>query len=154
MERVVAIGLTECMPLITERLSSGQSVEFMAHGTSMKPMLHDSYVTLSPAPKRLVRGDLPLCRRGNGSFVLHRVVRVHSNGSYTLCGDNQTKLEHGFTRDDVIGIVTAFDKDGVNVAADSAEYLRYVKKRLASRPLRRCSELLYHLYARLKKHGG
>ena len=68
MERFVAIGLAECMPLITERLSSGQSVEFMAHGTSMKPMLHDSYVTLSPAPKRLVRGDLPLCPyflRGN-----------------------------------------------------------------------------------------
>ena len=76
------IWLDELMPLISERLSAGGSVRFSPHGTSMLPMLKDGrdQVVLSPLPDKLKKYDLPLYRRENGQYVLHRIVKVVPEG--------------------------------------------------------------------------
>ena len=49
--------------------------------------------------------DIAFYRRENGQFVLHRVMRVESDGSYVMCGDNQTQLEYGIRSEQIIGYV-------------------------------------------------
>ena len=70
-----------------EKLETGGLVTFNPKGTSMLPMLRDGddTVVLSKPKGRLHLFDLPLYRRKDGSYVLHRVVNFGSDGSYTMC---------------------------------------------------------------------
>jgi hypothetical protein len=88
------IRLDELMPLIREQLAANKCVKFSPRGTSMLPMLRQGIdrVILSPAPQKLRKYDLPLYRRENGQFVLHRVVKVGK--TYSCIGDNQFVVEH------------------------------------------------------------
>ena len=80
---------------------------------------------------------LPLYRRKDGSYVLHRVVNFGSDGSYTMCGDNQFSVEKGITDDDVIGVVTAFYRKGKPYTVDSMKYRAYLEFMFYSKPLRK-----------------
>ena len=98
------------MPLIQERLAAGDRVSFYPRGTSMLPMLRQGRdsVELSPLPQKLKKYDLPMYRRDNGQFVLHRVVAV--SDSCTCMGDNQFEPEPGLRHDQMIALVTAFTR--------------------------------------------
>ena len=75
---ICTLQMDELMPLILERLAAGQDVRFSPRGVSMLPMLRQGRdtVTLSPVTGRLRKYDLPLYRREDGRYVLHRVVGV------------------------------------------------------------------------------
>lgn len=124
------------MPLIRESLAMGRSVRFSPRGTSMLPMLRQGTdsVRLSPAPEKLEKFDLPLYQRKNGQYVLHRIVNAAAE--YTCAGDNQFDLEHGVTREQVIGVVTAFYRDGREIRVDSPGYRVYCRVWHYSRPMR------------------
>ena len=123
------VGLDDVMQIIAEKLETGGSVTFNPKGTSMLPMLRDGddTVVLSKPKGRLHLFDLPLYRRKDGSYVLHRVVNFGSDGSYTMCGDN----------DDVIGVVTAFYRKGKPYTVDSMKYRAYLEFMFYSKPLRK-----------------
>lgn len=132
-----SVPMAALSPLIGEILSAGGTVELTVTGHSMEPMLHDrvSRVRLS-APRALKRGDLPLYRRADGSFVLHRVTAVEAE-SVTCCGDAQWHLERGVPCGNIVAVMEAFDRRGGRwVAADSALYGAYWRVWLALRPLR------------------
>ena len=57
-------------------------------------------------------GDIPLYRRNDGAFVLHRVVGIKENGEYIMCGDNQFLLEFGITDKNIIGVARTLIIDG------------------------------------------
>ncbi len=141
------VTLLDCLPLMLEKLSMGAEVEFTAHGTSMKPLLHDSSVTISPAPNKLKLLDMPLYRRKNGQFVLHRVVRINRDGSYAMCGDNQIQIESPIFHEQVIGLVTSFDWDGVKTCCTDPCYIKYAKKRIARQKRLR-------IYYKVRGFGG
>jgi hypothetical protein len=128
------VGLDDVMQIIAEKLEAGGSVTFNPKGTSMLPMLRDGddTVVLSKPKGRLHLFDLPLYRRKDGSYVLHRVVNFGSDGSYTMCGDNQFAVEKGITDDDVIGVVTAFYRKGKPYTVDSMKYRKPLRKVIAS----------------------
>jgi len=100
------------MPLIREQLSLGQSVRFSPKGKSMLPMLRENVdsVVLSPVPEKLKKYDLPLYQRKNGQYVLHRIVEV--GDTITCIGDNQFVKEQGLGKEQMIAVVTAFERDG------------------------------------------
>jgi hypothetical protein len=77
-EKVRNVSMAELVPLFQEQLEMGRSVRFAPRGVSMLPMLRPGLdtVVLSPAPERLRKYDLPLYRRDNGHYVLHRVVEA------------------------------------------------------------------------------
>lgn len=131
--------LDDVMQIIAEKLEAGGSVTFNPKGTSMLPMLRDGddTVVLSKPKGRLHLFDLPLYRRKDGSYVLHRVVNFGSDGSYTMCGDNQFAVEKGITDDDVIGVVTAFYRKGKPYTVDSMKYRAYLEFMFYSKPLRK-----------------
>ncbi len=109
MNEKMRVNLEELLPIIEEQLKDGKEICFSPNGVSMLPLLrpgHDS-VILKTAPPRLKKYDLPLYRRKNGQFVLHRVIKVEKDNTYTMCGDNQFVREHGIKHSQIVGIVTS-----------------------------------------------
>ena len=129
--------LEDLMPLIREGLEAGKTVRFKPRGVSMLPMLRQGIdsVVLSPAPEKLKRYDLPLYRRDNGQFVLHRVVEVGQ--TYTCMGDNQFVKEPGVRRDQIIALVTAFSRGDKLHRVTEPGYWLYCRVWYHSRQLRR-----------------
>jgi len=122
-----------------EKLEAGGTAYFNPRGTSMLPMLHNDgdKVKLKKADKPLKKYDLPLYIRDDGAFVLHRVVRRPSpDGTYTMCGDNQWRLERGIRHDQLVGVVVAFKRNGREYSTDSRLYKLYCRIWVAAMPLR------------------
>ena len=74
-------------------------------GTSMMPLLRerrDLMVIEKKGQERLHWLDVPLFKRDNGQYVLHRVMWVRKN-DYVICGDNQWYLERGITDKHILG---------------------------------------------------
>lgn len=120
--------IDDIIDIISEKLSAGGTVTFTPKGRSMLPLLRDGedVVVLSKPPGKLHLFDIPLYKRKNGSYVLHRVVNFDKDGSYVLCGDNQFALEHGVRDEDIIGVVTAFYRKGKAYSVSSLSYRFYI----------------------------
>ncbi len=114
------VTLEQMLPIIEEKVSSGGEISIPVTGTSMYPTLQAGrdYVVLKKAPDKLKKGDIPLYRRENGKFVLHRIVGEDENG-YILCGDNQTEKEYGIAHSQVIAVLVAVERDGRKIPIDS-----------------------------------
>lgn len=109
-------------PIVEEIIQSGGQVRMTVTGNSMYPMLRDraDSVLLVP-PKRLKRFDLPLYRRENGSYVLHRILKIKNEG-YVMCGDNQTALEPGIRREQIVAVAKEFCRKGKTVSCSNPWY--------------------------------
>ena len=130
------VKLDDLMPLFREQLDAGKTVKFSPRGISMLPMLRQGIdsVVLAPLPKRLRKYDLPLYRRNNGKYVLHRVVKAGE--TYSCIGDNQFKLEEGLRHDQMIAVVTGFTRGSREYSVDHPGYRLYCRIWHYSRPLR------------------
>ncbi len=96
-------------------------------GGSMLPMLRpkrDLLVIERPNGK-LRRYDVPLYKRDSGKYILHRVLKVRKDG-YVLCGDNQWWREYGVTDRQIVGVLTAFVRDGKEIPVADRWYWLYV----------------------------
>ena len=100
--------MEQLIPLIQECLNAGQSIRIFPMGVSMMPLLREEIdsVVLSPVSGRLKKYDLPLYKRENGHYVLHRIIDVGE--SYTCMGDNQFVPEPGIHHSQILGVVTGF----------------------------------------------
>ena len=124
-------------PVIQEIVQAGGTAEITVTGNSMYPMLidHVSQVRLCE-PVNICVGDIPLYRRDNGMFVLHRIVCCEGD-VYTCCGDNQWRIEAGIRRDQVLAVVTAFKRKKKWHSCQAGWYTLYARLWIAIRPLRR-----------------
>ena len=105
-------------------------------GTSMRPLLVQRKTAaviraFDRESGELRSGDVVLFRRGD-KLILHRIVRVEKDG-YGLCGDNRWRVEHGVRREQILGVMTAFIRDGKETSVTDPEYLGYVENVLKSR---------------------
>ena len=65
-------------------------------GCSMRPMLRnrrDRVIVLPIGDERLKKYDLPLYRRPDGKYILHRIIGVR-DGEYVIRGDNTYAKEY------------------------------------------------------------
>ena len=124
-EKTIFSNLEEMLPLIEECLANGQSVKFSPRGISMLPLLRQGKdsVSLSKPPQKLKKFDIPLYRRKDGSFVLHRVVKVGE--TYTCIGDNQFIFEKGIEHDQIIALCTSVTRDGKTMSIYSMKWRLY-----------------------------
>ena len=129
--------MEDMIPLMLERLEAGYEVTFSPYGTSMLPMLRQGRdtVTLRAPSGRLSKYDLPLYRRDNGQYVLHRVVRVGE--TYACMGDNQFVLEEGIREDQILAVCTAVTRKGKRQSLSSLRWRIYAVLWHRSRLLRR-----------------
>lgn len=123
----VKIHLADYYPLIKETLDQGGSFTMTITGSSMFPFILGGrdQVTLSPITRELKKNDLPFYRRKNGQFVLHRIVKVEKDGTYTCCGDHQWQVEKGLQRDQMIGIATKYVRKGRTITNKNVLYRIY-----------------------------
>ena len=96
-------------------------------GDSMRPLIRQGrdLMIIERPPKRLKKYDVPLYRRDNGQYVLHRVLKVREH-DYVTCGDNRWNKEHGVTDDQVLGVLTAVVRDGKELSVTDWRYRLYV----------------------------
>ena len=132
------VALDTLMPMIRQELAEGGSVRFSPRGISMLPMLRQGLdtVTISPAPEKLKKYDLPLYQRDNGKYILHRVIGVGQ--TYTCLGDNQFAKEYGVRHDQIIGLVTEFTRGERTVSVKNRWYQLYCRVWAITRFPRRC----------------
>lgn len=104
--------LSDSIEVIKEILESGGEFKIYPRGKSMLPLIveGEDSVVLVKATERLKKNDIAFYKRDNGQFVLHRVVKAMPDGSYVMCGDNQTYLEKGITDSHVIGVLSRLYK--------------------------------------------
>lgn len=96
-------------------------------GDSMMPMLHQrkDLLIIEKPQGRLKKYEIPLYKRDSGQYVLHRILKVRPN-DYVLCGDNRWQREYGITDRQIIGVLTAFVRDGKTISVTDKKYLIYV----------------------------
>lgn len=121
--------MAELYPIMDEVLKNGGEVTFTPSGISMMPMLHNrtDEVVLESPRFPLKKYDLPLYRRDNGVFILHRVVDVSPDGTYVMSGDNQWQREYGIRDDNIIGVVKSFKRNGKKYSCTDKSYMRYCR---------------------------
>ncbi len=148
-----SVRLEQLFPLMQEQLALGQSVKFTPQGTSMRPTIYGGrdQVILSPLPEKLKKYDLPLYRREDGQFVLHRIVKVGQ--TYTCVGDNQFILEEGVPQEWMIALTTGFVRKGKYYSTDSFGYRIYCRIWHWTRPVRhfglRCGQAILRRLKRI-----
>ena len=105
-------------------------------GVSMLPMLKEGRDTIvvSAKTERLKRLDVALYKR-DGKYILHRVLQP-IDGGYIIRGDNCYEDEN-IPEDAVFGVLTEFFQKDKHTFVDDKKYLKYVKKRLKSYPIRK-----------------
>ena len=136
MKKQMATDLNSLMPIILEHFASGTSVRFAPKGTSMLPMLRQDIdsVVISPVPEKLKKYDLPLYRRDNGQYTLHRIVEV--GDTFVCMGDNQFRKEYGVRKDQMLAVVTAFYRGERKYTTDHLGYQVYCRLWYHSRHIR------------------
>lgn len=123
------VTMQELLPFIEEALNNDKTFRIPITGTSMRPLLiaGRDFVTLKKCDGSLKKGDLPLYRRNDGNFVLHRVIGFTENGEYIMCGDNQFLKEKGISENQIIGVVTEITRNGKTFSTENKKYQLYVK---------------------------
>ena len=113
------------MSSIKQELLSGKVIIAQTKGVSMLPLLLEgkSYVVVESVNRDLQVGDLPLFIRSDGSYIIHRLVKIEGNRYYTL-GDNCIRGEVS-TREHIIGVVKEINRNGVLFSVNNKKYLRY-----------------------------
>ena len=121
--------LVDAIEVIEEVLASGGEFRIYPRGTSMLPLIvqnRDSVVLKRKTDGELKKNDIAFYRRKNGQFVLHRVLKVCSDGSYVMCGDNQTYLEEGIEKEQIIAYVSQLYRKEKPVKMNGVRYSAYV----------------------------
>ena len=85
---------------------------YKTRGVSMRPMLKQDrdLVIIRPVEGRLKKYDIPLYRRKNGNYVLHRIIGVREN-NYIIRGDN-TFVKEYVPDSTIVGVLTDFKRKG------------------------------------------
>lgn len=138
---------------IEEQLARDGYYVSTTSGWSMKPMLRDRrdriVVRTLEAGERLKKYELPLYRRPDGKYVLHRVIGVKRD-HYRIRGDNTYAVE---TVPDawILGKVTEFYRNGKRIGTTSRRYLRYARIWNFLYPARRVWVGIRHTAGKIKR---
>lgn len=119
-------------------LREGQTVSILPEGYSMYPMLvpgRDIAILKAVRPGQLKRGAVVLYRRQSGQLVLHRIVKKNGKGVY-LVGDNQDKVEGPLSEKQIMGYLSAFERNGKSCSVTNPIYLAAAHIWLFMRPVR------------------
>ena len=123
------ITMDDIIPLIKEKLDLDGKVTFTPKGTSMLPTIvgEKDTITLVKPDFPLDRYAIPLYKRDDGGYVLHRVIKI-KDGRYNMRGDNQYEIEKGIREDQIIGVVKTYNHNGEELNAFGPENVKYAKK--------------------------
>ena len=112
---------------IEEQLQNDGVYVSTTSGWSMRPMLRDRrdrVIVQALGDHQLKKYELPLYRRADGKYILHRIIGVKGD-CYVIRGDNTYQKEF-VPREQILGYVTEFYRGERRIASDSRAYRVYV----------------------------
>lgn len=142
----------ELLPLIRERLASGNKIRYLPFcGVSMLPLLRQGVdsVEIAPLPEKLKKYDLPVYQSHTGKYIMHRVVAVKDD-HYICLGDNTYVYEY-INPDQMLGVVTTIKRGEKLIPVTSRSYRLYSRVWCAIYPLRKALRSVKHWVRRLLK---
>ena len=148
-----SVPMEELALMIEGLIKEGVDVTLTVTGNSMRPLWtthRDSVVLTGCDPCVLKKGDVPLYRRDDGKYILHRIIKVHET-TYDMIGDHQYEVEYGVNKQKVICVVKAFTRNGKQHTCDELGYRFYTWVWCHSVPFRRFMLWLHRLPLRLFK---
>ena len=141
-----SISMEDLSPIIESIISSGSDAVLCVTGNSMLPLWrdrHNNVVLTSCDANALKVGDIPLYKRENGQYVLHRIVKVNEN-SYDLLGDAQCYIEKDLPKGNVIAVTKGYyTEKGEYISCDSKKPQRYYTLWSSLLPVRRWILAIY-----------
>lgn len=123
---------------IGEALKQNLEVSVLTSGVSMRPMLrqHRDIVVIERVNRELKKGDVVAYPGANNSYTLHRIVRI-KNGNLIIRGDNNYFTEKNVKREDIVGILKEFYRDGKYInCKTNKKYRMYTNYILSTYPFR------------------
>lgn len=140
---------------IEKELEKQGNLWYYFKGNSMYPMLREGtdLIHIVPVKGELKKYDVPVYRRADGVYVVHRIIRRH-DGVYDIRGDNTYRIERGIKRDDIIGVVDAFTRGEKTVKVTDPMYRIYVQLNTAAYPVRWIYKRLLTAAGSLMRTGG
>ena len=131
------LEMKDLAPLIREVVEKGGSFRLYPRGVSMLPLLREGIDSVKlAAPGQVKKGDVVFYLRDNGEYVLHRVIGRHK-GCFTLCGDAQLYPEKGIRYEQIFAKAVGFWRADIYFDATDKHHVKYAKRRMRLRPLRR-----------------
>lgn len=116
-----------------EQLDQHGWIVFTNKGYSMMPMLRENKDLMIIQKRstnaegkflRCKKYDAVLYKRGD-RYILHRILKVCSDG-YIICGDHNWQREYDIKDKHILGILTAFVRNGVEIPVNHWKYRIYV----------------------------
>lgn len=147
------LSLEEFSAVALPILEKGIDIMVTTTGNSMYPLWkhkRDSALLTTCDKFNLKRGDIPLYKRANGKYVLHRIVKVNSH-SYDMCGDAQGYIEHSIPKENIIAVVKGFTRKGKQCSCKSLGYRAYSLFWLWMLPFRKINIKLYRKLSGIMK---
>ena len=151
---VKQVDTGQYLTALSDLIKEGHEVGIPVTGSSMTPFLADGrdqvFVKAPEQPVR--RGDIVLYRRRDGSFVLHRVHRVHGKGScatFDIIGDAQDRIEHNVQRKQIVAVVARARRKGEIIEPGCFYWWFFQHVWIGMIPLRRFLMRLYAVRYRL-----
>lgn len=90
-------------------------------GDSMYPLIQPrDLLVIKKCDGKLKRYDIPLYKRDNGQYVLHRIVKKQGS-KYVMCGDNRTNPEYGITDRHILGVLTDVIREGKTLPVETLQ---------------------------------
>ena len=86
----------------------------------------DLIVVRKKGAERCKKYDVALYIRSPHDYVLHRVVEVRDR-DYVILGDNCLNKEYGIRDEDIIGVLTAFVRNGKTIRMESRGQMLYAR---------------------------
>ena len=92
----------------------------------MAPILKSrtNNVVIKPIFEKLKPNDVILCKRDNGAYILHRIIKIKGD-KYFLRGDNQYRLDKTITDKNILGVMVGFYKKEKYISVNSFGYKFY-----------------------------
>lgn len=125
MAEIKKTDMETMLPIIEGSIETGGSVKLKVSGFSMYPLVssrRDS-VLLTKADDIKV-GDVPLYKRPDGSYILHRIVGEKDGAFYTM-GDYETKKEYPVYSDQIVAKAAGFYRKERFIDCNSKRYKIY-----------------------------
>ena len=152
--RKIDVSMQVLTPMMEALLADGTDVELTATGNSMRPLWHhrrDVVKLTFVQSDDIKKWDVLLYRRGDGTYILHRVVKVGEN-TLDFLGDAQYGIEKGVPKENVVARVIGYRKNGKKYrSTNSLRYKIYVALWCNTRGIR---YFFYRAFMRIKRLFG
>ena len=124
-KKVKHVNMGVLSDVIIDSINNNSDVKLTVTGNSMYPLFRggvDSVILT--ANRNIKKYDIPLYKRENGEYILHRIIKIKDNRLY-IVGDNQRNIEFPVYPHQVLAIVKGFYRNGKYISCDNVFYKLY-----------------------------